>query len=515
METVLRMLKEIEERIQVIAFSEKEKYDNYIKRIQAIKQDLSSLDDRDNTIGEKNRVMEAIGMLDLETKMYIEYGTNFDKNEDITLTLEAKGQASGKEKAKQARIELYKSICEDLKKLEEINLEDIKKIKKQWDIEKESSLEYSIFEIEQIEEALSEVLLNYYIKYFNQHKTVPEKLDINEYCNIEVFIKKIKEVLIIHISQHNGLKKLEYINLLNDFSKVETRQLKPEYRNDFTFLTEEQCYGDEILDIFKIRGNGATPTDFAYVLGSYNTYWTKTIMSLLSSDTYMDCYAVGNIKNDGFYHYHSKNNNKKINSASVTKYCIGIRPALKLLSIDSIPTNGKLPIRAEDGILEVEYGYYPQERETQSMQGIITREYKRKKLIKTGNGYTIYRRKIKDQEKVFSEEFDFNEKNGNIYIKPKRYEEYEWHGEKYIRVNKSWIKVQPIKWLVDEKAKIMVTEKTICGGVPYISNIYSPTTNFDKTFIKKFMDEIWSKEILQVLKQQQLETKSSDDFEGR
>ena len=520
METVMKMLKEIEQRIQVLAFSEKERYDNYIKRIQAIKQDLSSLDDRDNTIGEKNRVMEEIGMLDLETKMYIEYGTNFDKNEDITLTLEAKGQASGKEKAKQARIELYKSICEDLKKLEEINLEDIKKIKKQWDIEKESSLEYSIFEIEQIEEALSEVLLNYYIKYFNQHKTVPEKLDINEYCNIEVFIKKIKEVLIIHISQHNGLKKLEYINLLNDFSKAETRQLKPEYRNNFTFLTEEQCVDREnMLKIFKRRGLCADITDFSILLGGDSSdayckkgetktgyYWTKSDVCKQRNEASFFARAI-----DMYGGRHTK---------SVFQREIGARPVLYFSSLDSIPRNEGSLKRAKDGVLEVEYGYYPQKAVSRKMQDKLEKELENGRITETGNTYTTDSSLAYDVVSKFS---------------PQQHPEYQYKGKRYVRISKNlrrktfflsngekyyeeepiWLEVSPIKWWVDEKAKIMITEKIMFAGVQFKHEGDYKTEDFDKTDIKQFMDKYWSKDILQVLKQQQLESKSSDDFEGR
>ena len=34
-----------------------------------------------------------------------------------------------------------------------------------------------------------------------------------------------------------------------------------EYMSDFTFLTEEQCYGNDKLDILKKRGATATKVD--------------------------------------------------------------------------------------------------------------------------------------------------------------------------------------------------------------------------------------------------------------
>ncbi len=63
--------------------------------------------------------------------------------------------------------------------------------------------------------------------------------------------------------------------------------------NDFTFLTVEQCFGSNKLDILKKRGTEAAITDFSILLGGYvsrsyhinndsslegrtGVYWTKS-----------------------------------------------------------------------------------------------------------------------------------------------------------------------------------------------------------------------------------------------
>ena len=44
--------------------------------------------------------------------------------------------------------------------------------------------------------------------------------------------------------------------------------------SDLTFLTKEQCFGENQLDIFKKRGNTAAVTDFSILLGAYvSDYW--------------------------------------------------------------------------------------------------------------------------------------------------------------------------------------------------------------------------------------------------
>ena len=125
---------------------------------------------------------------------------------------------------------------------------------------------------------------------------------------------------------------------------------------DFTFLTEEQCFGDDKLDILEKRGTKAAITDFSILLGAcvsdyhiYNDsslkgrtgyYWTK------SDDEDNDACVV--------------DNNGDMNSFCIEFRHIGARPALSFSEISSIPTNGEGGKRARDGIFEVEYGYYPQ-----------------------------------------------------------------------------------------------------------------------------------------------------------
>ena len=126
--------------------------------------------------------------------------------------------------------------------------------------------------------------------------------------------------------------------------------------SDFTFLTKEQYFGDDKLDILEKRGTKAAITDFSILLGAYVSYchidndsslegrtgyyWTK------SDDGYNDARVVDDIGNR--------------DCLNVYKRYGGARPALPFSSISSIPTNGESGKRARDGVLEVEYGYYPQ-----------------------------------------------------------------------------------------------------------------------------------------------------------
>ena len=182
----------------------------------------------------------------------------------------------------------------------------------------------------------------------------------------------------------------------------------------------------------------------------------------------------------------------------------GARPALPFSSIDSIPTNGVSGKRAGDGVLEVEYGYYPQKAVSRDMQQKLERAFERRSLSRTGKKYPTDSRKYNKYAEVFS---------------PKQHEEFKLDGKKYVRVEANscfnggefklsngeiyrdgdpvWVEVAPVKWLVDEKAKMMLTDKLIFSGVQFKHPRDYHTEDFDKADIKTFMDKFLSKELEQ------------------
>lgn len=124
--------------------------------------------------------------------------------------------------------------------------------------------------------------------------------------------------------------------------------------NNFTFLTDEQIFGNNQLDIISRYGTKCAITDFSILLGGYvssdyytsegNTrkdrtcwWWTK------SSDGDNDAHVVNK---SGYRNWHSVN----LRSG-------GARLALPYSSIQSISSNG---VRGTSGIKEIEYGEYPQ-----------------------------------------------------------------------------------------------------------------------------------------------------------
>ena len=271
--------------------------------------------------------------------------------------------------------------------------------------------------------------------------------------------------------------------------------------SNLTFVTQEQCFESEKLDIFKKRGTKAAITDFAIAIGGHVSsshidsdsslkgrtgyYWTR------SDDGYNDACAV--------------NGSGSRYSRSVIRRDGGARPALPFSSIDRIPTNGVSGRKASDGVIEVEYGFYPQSAVSREMQQELERQFTSGRFTKTGNGYTTDSRKFNE----YGEKF-----------KAQRHEEYEYKGKRYIRVKANscsngenfklsngesyrdgdpvWVEVEPIKWLVSERDKLMLAEKLVFAGVQFKHERDYHTEDFGKTDIKKFIDDCWSKDIEQV-----------------
>ncbi len=291
--------------------------------------------------------------------------------------------------------------------------------------------------------------------------------------------------------------------------------------SDFTFLTEEQCFSYDKLDILKKRGTKVAITDFSILLGGYISDYHIDSDDSLEGRT-------------GYYWTKSDdrdNGARVVNDAglrdcrAVSLRTSGARPALPFSSISSILTNGVSGKRAKDGILEVEYGYYPQKAVSKDMQLKLEQAFKSRRLSKTGKGYTTDSKKYND----------YNEK-----FKSKRHEEYEYNGKRYVRVEANswfdeskfqlsngetyengdyvWVEVSPVKWLVDEKAKIMITEKLIFSGVQFNHESNYHTADFDKTDIKKFMDDYFANDLVQsidIIKQTDIDEKETSETEKK
>ena len=142
------------------------------------------------------------------------------------------------------------------------------------------------------------------------------------------------------------------------------------------------------------------------------------------------------------------------------------------------------------------------------MQNRLEQAYRSGSITKTRNTYTT--------DSVRYDQY-------NTPFRAKTHEEYEYNGKRYVRVeansgsdqftlsngeryrdgNNVWVEVLPVKWLVDERARMMITEKLIFSRVQFNEQRNYHTRDFDRTNIKSFMDRYLSKDLVQSREQAQ------------
>ncbi len=256
---------------------------------------------------------------------------------------------------------------------------------------------------------------------------------------------------------------------------------------DFDFLKKEQVFGENRLEIFKEYGTKAAITDFSILLGGCveNDSFVKDIQQLNMRAG--DWWTKTPFDGDACY----ANSRGDWDFIEINRRFIGARPVFSCSFIQSTFSNG---VKDVNGIKKILYGEYPQTIVNENYSLELESAYKNGSLKITGKEYTT----------------DF---------RARTYTEYEYNGSKYIRfvgnincygkilsdgrtikrgkvsAKAYWVAVEPIKWLVDEKNDVVLSEKIIFAGVQF-QNKRDYKGNFNKTDIKQFMDNHFAKEIV-------------------
>lgn len=266
---------------------------------------------------------------------------------------------------------------------------------------------------------------------------------------------------------------------------------------NMTLLEKNQILGEKQLEIFKRYGTGCSITDFAVLLGGHRvsrghytsegrgisnlccSWWTKTDYS--NKEGY-------SISADG----------QQVLSRYNFSF-IGGRPVLPYSAINNLFLEEE---KIVNNIKEIVYGEYPQS----VVKGHLAMELEEiyKFLDQTGKVYTT------DSEYSNNNTYsDWDERE----FKPKKHIEYEYENQRYVRVvytggciskltneekvelsKAYWIKVEPLVWLVDEKADIAITKKAVFAGIQFNKNYYDG--DFKSSNIYKFMNKYFAKEII-------------------
>ena len=277
----------------------------------------------------------------------------------------------------------------------------------------------------------------------------------------------------------------------------------------FSLLARRMVFGPNKSKIFKKRGVTSDTTDYGIVTGAevieghkdfenirIGKYWIDGFQSIHYDDrdwwvTYTD-YTMEVIRVNGWRY------------ENVTSDKCGIRLAMTYSSIDDLQKNkGSVVKRAEDGIIEIEYGYYPQKVVKEETKNQLEKLYSSKRLQKTKNSYTTYGENFNHGVRSFTYENEEYEYNGKRYVRFDLDKNSYNYDTEYVRNpdgsirNYVWFEVQPVKWLVDEEHKLMVTDKIILGGVHYNINkkIELNEEEYENTVVRRFINNHLEKEL--------------------
>ena len=227
--------------------------------------------------------------------------------------------------------------------------------------------------------------------------------------------------------------------------------------NNDIFLTQNQLYDDTALDVIKKRRTKAVITDYAIILGGYVSNFDdgsnlKYRIGSYFTGSYNES-SVGIVYDDGKNYY-----------TSLKRRDTGIRLVMPFK--DKIPSNNGIVLEKPDGVLEVEYGYYPQDTVTIKLEEELNNKFLNNNIRVTGNIHLF----DFDGNITTTEVYEFNEKRF-VFVKANFYRNrnsYKLSNEKiYKNGSYVWIEVKPIKWLIDKSSNLMIMEKILFEGVSF------------------------------------------------
>lgn len=274
---------------------------------------------------------------------------------------------------------------------------------------------------------------------------------------------------------------------------------------DLTLLSEGQIWGNSSesqLEVIRKYGTKAAITDLCVLTGSYlceNTdYNINEDRSLTGRTSWFWTRS-----DDGDNDVRVVSETGIRNSRYRYRRYGAIRPVLQSSVIFSQISPNR--VRGYNETEEVEYGEYPQNAADSRMQNILESEYNRG-MNKTGRSYTFDSVKYDDYDTGF---------------KPVTYEEYEYQGKEYIRIKANsdfgvnkfklsngveyrngdyvWVEVSPVKWLIDDKAGILISKKGLVSGIRFLDKRTNYKGEIVITEMKRYLNRYMLRDLTQTV----------------
>lgn len=279
------------------------------------------------------------------------------------------------------------------------------------------------------------------------------------------------------------------------------------YTNEeLTLLTEGQMWGtahEEQLEVLKKYGTQSAVSDLVVLTGGYcldlDFSWSsipednslKGRVGWAYTQTLGGRGGILAVHNDGGKCVLNK---ERRNGA--------IRPVLLKSSVFSQISQNRLI--GYNGTEEIEYGEYPQYAPDANTQKELERVFQKVGLQATGRNYTFDSTAFDDESQGFQAvTYDEYEYEGRKYIRVKANSDYDdslfqlSNGEKYQNGDYVWVEVSPVKWLIDDKAKLLVSKIGLLSGIRFHTHRRRYKGNFLKTEMKEYLDKYMLKDLFQ------------------
>ena len=246
--------------------------------------------------------------------------------------------------------------------------------------------------------------------------------------------------------------------------------------DEASLLSRADCADEYINEVLPCEA-----TDFAVILSCWLADKRKAVWYTTDDDWDGGVNCIGS-------------GGKFITEHAFTRY-LGIRPILKVSNLNDVPFENAGKIH---GMLEVEYGEYPQYVASSEISKILDEKLTEGQLEKTGKTYTVDARKYGEFMRKFA---------------PWEYDEYIYDNKKYIRVYSRynnnntlsdgsdvksgdyvWLEVSPIKWYVHPVKNIMISKVVLASGVRFC--VKYKKAYFKNTDMYKFLNEYFIKDIV-------------------
>ena len=264
-------------------------------------------------------------------------------------------------------------------------------------------------------------------------------------------------------------------------------------KKEFTLISESEVFGEDKLEVFDSMGIKASLTDYSIALG------------VSPYDCYVD-YSEDDELKDRTCRWYTRSSDGD-NDVRIVDYDGdrtylhtlrrdgGIRP---VFSASQSFINSLHGVENDYGILEVQYGEYPQTVVSSDTAEQLNEELSIGNLKPTGKKYTY------DSISIHNNEDEFE---------PATHTEYEFDGQKYVHVryrydsatlsdgndceekDDIWLKVEPITWLVCEKKKLLISKKVLLGGIRY-ANIREYKDRFSATEMYDYLNNYFANELI-------------------